>query len=144
MRFNPRNVIILLSAVFSALDFPESSITSEEFIMEEKLEDMLKEIYEDRCEIEEEESLDFINSFDVPKAEEVDEELVNEEENYACHVKEMLCDVDNISGEYKRVAVEYWRSGGVKAKNNKFSEIKISKSNINKTIATIGKANYCR
>jgi len=57
MRF-PRNVIILLSAIFSALNFPESPITSEEFIMEEKLEDMLKEIYEDRCEIEEE-SLDF-------------------------------------------------------------------------------------
>jgi len=48
MRFNPRNVIILqISAVFSALDFPESFITSEEF-MEEKLENMLKEIYEDR------------------------------------------------------------------------------------------------
>jgi len=52
MRFNPRNVIILLSAVFSALDFPKSPITSEELIMEEKLEDMLKEIYEIRCEIE--------------------------------------------------------------------------------------------
>jgi len=29
------------------LDFPESPITSEELIIEEKLEDMLKEIYED-------------------------------------------------------------------------------------------------
>jgi len=47
MRFNlPPNVIILLSVVFSALDFPESPITSEELIMEEKLEDMLKEIYQ--------------------------------------------------------------------------------------------------
>jgi len=27
----------------------------------------LKEIYEDQCEIEEEESLDFLNSFDVQK-----------------------------------------------------------------------------
>jgi len=59
MWFNPQNVIILLSAVFSALDFPESPITSEELIMEEKLKDMLKEIYEDRCKIEEEESLNF-------------------------------------------------------------------------------------
>jgi len=57
-------IIILLSAVLSALDFPESPITSEELIMEEKLEDMLKEIYADRCEIEEE-KLDFFNSFDV-------------------------------------------------------------------------------
>jgi len=38
MRFNPRNVIILLFAVFSALNFPESPITSEELIIEEKLE----------------------------------------------------------------------------------------------------------
>jgi len=48
MRFNPRNVIILLSTVlFSALDFPESPITSEELIMKEKLK-VLKEIYENR------------------------------------------------------------------------------------------------
>jgi len=44
MRFNPRNVIILLSAVFSALDFPESLITSEEIIMKEKLEDIKRNI----------------------------------------------------------------------------------------------------
>jgi len=82
--------------------------------MEEKLEDMLKEIYEDRCEIEEEESLDFLNSFDVLEAEEV--ELVDEEENYVCHVKEMLCNVDNISRENKRAAVEYWRNGELKSR----------------------------
>jgi len=35
MQFNPRNVIILLSAVFSVLDFPESLIMSQELIMEE-------------------------------------------------------------------------------------------------------------
>jgi len=55
MRFNPRNVIILLSTVFSALDFPKSPIMLEELIIEEKLEDMFKKIYEDRCEIEEKE-----------------------------------------------------------------------------------------
>jgi len=80
--------------------------------MEKKLEDMLKEIYEDQCKIEEKESLDFLNSFDVSEAEEV--KLVDEEENYACRVKEMLCDVDDISEEYKRAAVEYWRSGELK------------------------------
>jgi len=96
------------------LDFPESPITSEEFIIKKKLEDILKEIYEDRCKIEEEELLDFINSFDVPEAKEEDKEFVDKEENYACHVKEMLCDVDDISGEYKRATVEYWRSGEFK------------------------------
>jgi len=28
----------------------------------------------------------------------------------------MLCDVDDISREYKRVAVEYWRSGELKTR----------------------------
>jgi len=41
--------------------------------------------------------LDFLNSFDVPGSEEI--QLVDEEKNYACHVKEMLCDVNDISGE---------------------------------------------
>jgi len=39
------------------------------------------------------------------KAEEV--ELVDKEENYACHVKEML--YDDILGEYKKAAIKYWR-----------------------------------
>jgi len=76
--------------------------------------------------------LDFLNLFDVPEAEKV--KLVDEEENYACHVKKMLCDVDDISGEYKRAAVEYWRSGEFKPRTIN-CEIKILKSNINKTIA---------
>jgi len=92
------------------------------------LEDMLKEIYEE-CEIEEEESLDFLNSFDVPEAEEV--ELVDEEENYACLLKEILCDVDNISGEYKRAAVEYWRSDELKPRT-----INSVKSRFRKVIST--------
>jgi len=100
MQFNPQNVVILLSAVFSALDFPESSITSKELIMEEKLEDMLKEIYEDWCEIwceKRKNHWTFLNSFDVPDVPEAEEvELVNKEENYTCHIKEMPCDVDDI------------------------------------------------
>jgi len=71
VRFNPRNIIILLSTIFIALDFPESPITSEELTMEQKLEGMLKQIYKDRYEIEENKSLDFLNSFDIPEAEEV-------------------------------------------------------------------------
>jgi len=53
--------------------------------------------------------VDFLNLFDIPEAEEV--KPVDEEENYACHVKEMLYDIDNISREYKKATVEYWRSG---------------------------------
>jgi len=73
--------------------------------------------------------LDFLNSFDVPEPEEV--EPVDEEENYACHVKEILCDVDDISGEYKRAAVEYWRSGELKTRT-----INSVKSRFRKVIST--------
>jgi len=97
--------------------------------MEEKLEDILKEVYEDRCEIKEEESMDFLNPFDVPKAEEI--EFVDKEENYTCHVKEMLCDVDDISGKYKRAVVEYWRSSELKPRT-----INFVKSRFRKVIST--------
>ncbi|KYN26924.1 hypothetical protein ALC57_03696 [Trachymyrmex cornetzi] len=139
MQFNPRNLIILLSAVFTVLDFPESPITSEEITMKRKMEKMLKDMYENYFEIEVEEALYFLNLYDVPEAQEI--ELVDEEENYACNVKEMVCDIDDVSAEYirysfifpskqinfgddtwqelsltsnKRRAVEYWRSGKLK------------------------------
>jgi len=114
MPFNSRNIIILLFALFSALDFPESPITSEKLIMKEKLDDMLDEKKYTKTDVKSKKKnyWIFLNSFDISEAEEV--ELVDEEENYACPVKEMICDVDDISGEYKRAAVEYWRNGELK------------------------------
>jgi len=97
MRFNPQNVIILLSAVFNALDFPENPITSEELIMEEKLEDMLKEIYEDWCEIEEEEIIKFLKFIWHTRSRR--NRTCRWRKNYTCHIKKMLCDVDDISRE---------------------------------------------
>jgi len=76
--------------------------------------------------------LDFLNSFDIPEAEEI--ELVKEE-NYACHLKGMICDVDDISRKYKRAAAEYWRSGELKPRTIKFCKIKITKNNVNQIIA---------
>ena len=41
----------------------------------------------------------FLNSYhDVLEAQEI--ELVDEEENYSRNVKEMVCDIDDISAEY--------------------------------------------
>jgi len=112
MQFNPRNVIILLSAAFTVLNFPDSPVTSDELMMGQKMEVMLKEMYEDGYDMEEEESLDFQNAFDVPETEEI--ELTDEQENYAFNVKEILCDVNTIPVKYKREAVQYWRSGKLK------------------------------
>jgi len=43
----------------------------------------------------------------------------------------MLCDVDNISGEYKRTAFEYWRSDELKPRT-----INSVKSRFQKVIST--------
>jgi len=67
--------------------------------------------------------LDFLNSFNVPEAEEV--ELIDE--NYACHIKEMLCDVNDISKEYKKAEVEYWRNGELKPRTINFVKSKLRK-----------------
>jgi len=51
--------------------------------MERKIEKILKEIW--TCyKIEEEKSLDFLNSYDVSEAQEI--EFIDEEKNYACNV----------------------------------------------------------
>ena len=55
--------------------------------------------------------MDFLNSY-VLEGQEI--ELLDEEENYACNVNEMICDIDDISAEYKKGAVEYWRSSKLK------------------------------
>lgn len=55
----------------------------------------------------------------------------------ALQIFTQMCDVDDISTEYKKEAVEYWKSGKSKAKNNRICEIKVSESFISKTIATM-------
>ncbi|EZA53597.1 hypothetical protein X777_06954 [Ooceraea biroi] len=79
MQFNPRNVIILL---FTAATFnlPQTPVTNEEMEVKEKIENMLQKMYEDKYKIEEEDSLDFENSFDIPETEPVAEEEENENE----------------------------------------------------------------
>jgi len=64
-------------------------------------------------------------------SEEEEVEFVDEEENYACPIKEMIYDVDDISGKYKRAAVEYWRSGELKPRT-----INSVKSRFQKVIST--------
>ncbi|XP_026828431.1 uncharacterized protein LOC113562649 [Ooceraea biroi] len=106
MQFNPRNVIILL---FTAATFnlPQTPVTNEEMEVKEKIENMLQKMYEDKYEIEEEDSLDFENSFDIPETEPVAEK--EENENEITYVKEMICVNDDIPIEYKRNAVEFWK-----------------------------------
>jgi len=60
IQFNPYNVIMLLYITFTAFNFLQSPITSEEVHVKNKIEYMLQEIkIENEFEFEEEETLDF-------------------------------------------------------------------------------------
>lgn len=109
MQFNPRNVIKLLHELFQTSNLPETPISDDERAVSTKIQVMLQEMYEDRCEIEEEESLDFENSFDIPEVEVVtDNENDENEEDTNCNVKEIECINDQIPFEYKKCAVDFW------------------------------------
>jgi len=108
MQFNPRNVIILL---FTATTFnlPRTPVTNEETEVKEKTENMLQKMYEEKFEIDED-PLDFLNSFDIPETELVTDEDGDETQEASYYVKEMICVNDDIPIEYKRNAVEFWKS----------------------------------
>lgn len=113
--FNPYNEILLLYVSFTALNIPPSPVTLEEREVKDKIECMLKETQDKLYEIEEMESLDFQNSFDVPEAEQIDEE--EEEQEFETYpVKLLKCDNDGVSIEYKKSAVEYWKTSSKRLK----------------------------
>ncbi|XP_029162654.1 uncharacterized protein LOC114934181 [Nylanderia fulva] len=70
-------------------------------------------MYEEAFEVYEESSLDFQNEFDIPEVEPVIDE---EREGDTYFVKEIECVADSVPIEYKRNAVEFWRSGTKKSR----------------------------
>ncbi|XP_011873170.1 PREDICTED: uncharacterized protein LOC105564975 [Vollenhovia emeryi] len=112
MLFNPYNAIMLLYATFTYLNFPQSPTTSEEVEVKEKIQRLLLEIQdENEFELEEEDTLDFYNTYEVPEAESVN---LFEADNSKIYLpEEIICSSveATISDDYKRHAVEYWRSG---------------------------------
>jgi len=118
IRFNPYNVIMLLYETFTTFNLPQSPITSEEVDVKNKIEHMLQEIkIENEFEEEEEETLDFYNTYKIPKVEKVD--LLEENEDTVYLPAEVICSSveEAISSEYKRQAVEYWRNGKIKPRS---------------------------
>ncbi|XP_011136495.3 uncharacterized protein LOC112590454 [Harpegnathos saltator] len=111
MQFNPLNVIMLLYTTFIALNFPQGPITPKEVEVKEKIEYLLKEIENgEEFEIEEVETLDFYNTYEVPEAKNID--LLEENERREYLPEEVICSSveSGISNDYKKQAVEYWKS----------------------------------
>lgn len=118
MQFNPYNVVLLLSVTFTAFNFPQSPITSQEREVKEKIVHMLQEIKEEpEFELEEEETLDFYDEYEIPEAEPVN--LLQAEEVDLYVPEEIICSSveSTISYDYKRQAVEYWKSGKTRSKS---------------------------
>ncbi|XP_036145093.1 uncharacterized protein LOC118646411 [Monomorium pharaonis] len=118
LQFNPYNVIFLLAITFNGLDYPNTPITSQERRVNEKIEHMLLEIKnEEQFQLEEEETLDFYDEYEVPEAEKVD--LLEADEEKIYFPEEVICDSveKTISNDYKRQAVEYWKSGKTKPRS---------------------------
>ncbi|XP_011171665.1 uncharacterized protein LOC105204314 [Solenopsis invicta] len=102
--------MLLMSASF--LNMPLTPITEKEMEVQRKVQNLLQNIYENELEVEEEESLDFENSFDISETNLITNEEWNEAEQPTYDVKEMTCENDMIPIEYKRRVVEFWRPGG--------------------------------
>ncbi|XP_032691723.1 uncharacterized protein LOC116854168 [Odontomachus brunneus] len=86
--------------------------------MNEKIEYMLREVENDNeFEIEQEDTLDFYNTYEIPEAENVD--LLQENEGQEYLPEEVICaSVEaSISHDYKKQAIDYWKSGKTGARS---------------------------
>ncbi|XP_071574338.1 uncharacterized protein [Temnothorax nylanderi] len=109
MNFNPYNVIMLLSATFTAFNYSPSPTTSEE--------KKVKEIQNQEFYVEEEETLGFYDTYEIPEPERVDSFEENDGKVYL--PEEVICSSveATISSDYKRQAVEYWRSSKTRGRS---------------------------
>ncbi|XP_067208384.1 uncharacterized protein [Linepithema humile] len=111
VQLNPFNVIMLVYVTFSALNLSTSPITSEEREMAHKIESMLKEMRDERYEMEVEEPLDYENDNDIPTAEQFELGDEEEEGELLDANPKVICTTDErIPYKYKKNAVEFWKS----------------------------------
>ncbi|XP_071573810.1 uncharacterized protein [Temnothorax nylanderi] len=121
---------MLLSVTFTAFNYSPSPITSEEEKVKEKIE--LLEIQNEEFYVEEKETLGFYDTYEVPEPERVD--LFEEDDGKVHLPEEVICSSveATTSSDYKRQAVEYWKSGktrgrlleGVKQRFRKVASIR--------------------
>lgn len=118
------NVIRLLLITFQALDLPDSPVNNDEVELTEKLEQLLKDAMNEfnHLEIIEDTTLDFQEPFKDSVVEAVEDN--DEWSSGVARLDPMTCsdDEEDLSYDYKRRAVEYWRSGKTK-KNLKIETV---------------------
>lgn len=109
MKVNPINVINLLLTIFQGMQIPETSINKDEVELAENFKNILlysmNEVH--AVEIINEETLDFEESFKNYEVNPVEDDIwyKNEDDSDTCRI-----DREELDQDYKRKAVEYWRS----------------------------------
>lgn len=110
MYVNPINVLNLLLGIFQAMNIPESPINEAEKELAENLRQILISSMDEINTVEaiEEETLAFEEEFKDYEAKAVEDDtwFKDEQVNDACSE-----DQDELSYDYKKKAVDFWRSG---------------------------------
>lgn len=111
MEVNPINVIKLLLATFEAMNIAQSPVNNAEIQLTENFERILIDSMQDYNGVEmiQEETLDFQEPYKQYEAIAVDDTLsqkdIADADSDACSTD------DELSYDYKKRAIEYWRSG---------------------------------
>lgn len=122
MKVNPINVIKLLLATFEAMNIAQTPINNAEIELNKNFEKILHDSMQNYNELEmiQEETLDFQEPFKECEAYAVEDTLWhrdNKDDN-----SDGCSSDDDLSYDYKKKAVEYWRSG--KKKNYRIETVK--------------------
>lgn len=110
MRVNPVNIINLLLTTFQAMNIPETPVNHAELELKENIEKILLNAMDNFNEIEtlEDNTLEFEEEFKNCEATAIEDNIW-----YKSPTDSDKCTMDDekLSYEYKKKAVEYWRSG---------------------------------
>lgn len=115
MFVNPMNVLNLLLATFQTMYLPTTEVNRQEIILKESIQKILLDSIWDfnTLEVSEESTLGFVDDFSGTDAEYVEDAEDWSEEGVA-GPSSSVCPSpvnDEIPFDYKKRAVEYWRSG---------------------------------
>lgn len=131
MKINPLNVINLLLAYFQTLNIPDSVTNDHEIQLAERMKSILIDFTYDFNDVEmiTEESLDFQEPYKEHYAKIVEDDVQHHlSEPYEVPTNECTNDNEEVDFEYKKRAVEFWRSGktknlSIKTVQNRFKHV---------------------
>jgi hypothetical protein len=117
MRINPLNVVNFLLAYFQTLQIQDSEINYKEVQLSEKIKQILIDSTYEFNDIEmiEEDTLDFQEEYKDGDAQFIEDVVLHHfPESYQAPTDQCTYDIEKVDFDYKKKAVEYWRSSKTK------------------------------